>query len=541
MRYLVLPILVMTVLVAVATGCGGRARYDGRLVQADSLMQPSPDSALAVLSALDTLSGAADSAYRDLLLTQARYKTYQDITASDDSAITRALHWYRAHSGEREKFTRANLYKGAVMEVLGHVDSAMIYYKSAEAVADTTDYANLGQINTRIATLYLWYYVNPQLCYDKFKKSLEYYRLVGNKHLQIDCLFYMAGCSGVTHFGDSESLLSTASQLAIEIRDSANYFRCQELLCRQLAFQGDSLSRAKQIALHCLSNYPKYINNDLILDLADIYVKSGMSDSAMYYLDYVTEDESVSNPEQIKTRKYSILSKIAHIEGEESLSSHYDKLSHQVTDSIINNDQRYQIQQIENSFNNRQHVNTLSRLSHLYWIIFCLIVSAILVITLLVLGHLRRMRNIKAIIRELHNVRTDDYDRLLKQLDSKNNVTAQLLTNLITLIKSIDRNDAQYPTSKLAKQIKETILDVADNDFWYELKLHMDRKHNGLISELIQAHNLSKKDEQFIELCLCGFSNVLITIIMGYSTKYISNKRKNLSEKLGVELHYKSV
>ena len=65
--------LILIAAIFVVTGCGGRARYDGRLVQADSLMQPSPDSALAVLSALDTLRGAADSAYRDLLFTQARY------------------------------------------------------------------------------------------------------------------------------------------------------------------------------------------------------------------------------------------------------------------------------------------------------------------------------------------------------------------------------------------------------------------------------------------------------------------------------------
>ena len=108
-------------------GCG-RARYDARLVQADSLMWTATDSALAIVSALDTLYSTSDSAYRDLLLTQARYKCYQDITTSDDIAITRAMNYYRAHSGQREKLTRACLYKGAVMEELGHVDSAMYYY-----------------------------------------------------------------------------------------------------------------------------------------------------------------------------------------------------------------------------------------------------------------------------------------------------------------------------------------------------------------------------------------------------------------------------
>jgi hypothetical protein len=100
MQRLVTSILVMALLVALATGCG-RARYDARLVQADSLMWTAPDSALATLAAIDSLAGEANQAYRDLLMTQARYKCYADITASDDSAITRAMDDYRAHSAQR--------------------------------------------------------------------------------------------------------------------------------------------------------------------------------------------------------------------------------------------------------------------------------------------------------------------------------------------------------------------------------------------------------------------------------------------------------
>ena len=100
-KVLVGILLVAMGLVARVTGCGGLHRYDGRLVAADSLMQADPDSALAIVSAIDSLRGEGDRAYRDLLLTQARYKTYQHILASDDSAITCAIAWYRAHDGER--------------------------------------------------------------------------------------------------------------------------------------------------------------------------------------------------------------------------------------------------------------------------------------------------------------------------------------------------------------------------------------------------------------------------------------------------------
>ena len=153
-RLPVLISLVVAVLVTVVAGCGGMRRHDARLTAADSLMQSDPDSALAIVEAVcrDSLASEGDRAYRDLLLTQARYRCY--IPATSDSDISRALAWYRAHDGEGEKLTRALIYKGAVMEELSRPDSAMLYYKQAEATAAPDDYFNLGYSNLRIAELY---------------------------------------------------------------------------------------------------------------------------------------------------------------------------------------------------------------------------------------------------------------------------------------------------------------------------------------------------------------------------------------------------
>ena len=110
MRHLLTVILGLAVLVATVAGCGGAHRYDSRLAAADSLMRPDPDSALAIVKAVDrdSLATEGDRAYRDLLLTQARYRCYE--AATSDSDINRALAWYRAHSVEREKLTRALIY-----------------------------------------------------------------------------------------------------------------------------------------------------------------------------------------------------------------------------------------------------------------------------------------------------------------------------------------------------------------------------------------------------------------------------------------------
>ena len=168
--------IALLLLMAVTTSCGGAYRYDSRLAAADSLMHDLPDSALALIQAVNpaSLTRECDRAYHDLLLTQARYRCY--ITATSDSDINRALDYYRHHDSEREKLTRAYIYKGAVMEELGHPDSAMLYYKHAEATAAPTDYFTLGYVNMRMGSLYTDYYAFDGMGINKFEAALQYFK-----------------------------------------------------------------------------------------------------------------------------------------------------------------------------------------------------------------------------------------------------------------------------------------------------------------------------------------------------------------------------
>ena len=524
-------------LVVITTGCGGLHRYDGRLVAADSLMQPDPDSALAIVSALDSLAGDANLAYRDLLLTQARYKCYVDITAGDDSAVTRAMAWYRAHGGEREKLTRAYLYKGAVMQELGHVDSAMYYYKTAEVTADPKDYANLGQINTRIGALYKDYYADSQTCYDKYKQSLKYYQLAGNKKLQLSCLISMAGCSGIMHKEDTEQLLNQATKLAIELNDSLCYYLSQELLCRQLSYEGKSIPRAKQIAMHCLNDYRDYIDHDLLLDLADIYAYSGMLDSARYYLDLVTANAGMANLEQVQTRKYLILSNISRKEGNIALSAHYDMLSHQVSDSVSNDKQKYQIQQIENENNFEQTKNRVRTIHNLHWLVIGIIALAILALLLFAIYHYRRENYIKSLAEELQHARINRHEQLLEQVDTHNHVIGQFVKNMVSFMQTLmDASEKDGPTT-LRQRVKDGLGSITTGeDFWDALRAHVDLTHDGLISRIAEDPGMTSKDLKFIELCCCGFDYVEISIIMGYTPRYVLNKRKIIAKKMGIQV-----
>ena len=532
-----LGILLMLVLVAGVTGCDGLRRYDARLVRADSLMQPDPDSALAIVGAIDSLAGDANLAYRDLLLTQARYKCYVDITAGDDSAVTRAMAWYRAHGGEREKLTRAYLYKGAVMQELNHVDSAMYYYKTAEVNADPKDYANLGQINTRIAALYLDYYADMQICYDKNYQALRYYKLTGNKSLQLNSMLNMASCSGVMHKDDAERLLNQATELAIELNDSSNYYLCQELMCRQLSYEGKSIPRAKQIAMHCLNDYRDYIDHDLLLDLADIYAYSGMLDSARYYLDLVTVNPGMTNPEQVKTREYFILSRITLLEGDTALSKHYDMLAHQVSDSILNSSHRYQIQQIENENNFEQNENRVRTIHDLHWLVIGIIALAILAFLLFAIYHYRKMNYVKALTQELQHAKINRHEQLLEQLDTHNHVIGQFVKNMVSFMQTLMESSEKDGPTTLRQRVKEGLGSITTgDDFWDALRAHVDLTHDGLISRIAEDPGMTSKDLKFIELCCCGFDYVEISIIMGYTPRYVLNKRKLIAKKMGLQV-----
>lgn len=532
----------MLAVVALLTGSYGCGRYDGRLVQADSLMWADADSALAIVVGIgdSTLRGEHDRAYRDLLLTQARYKAYQPITARDDSTITRAMNWYRRHNGEREKLTRATLYKGAVMEELGRVDSAMIYYKTAEAAADSTDYANLGQINTRIGYLYRIVYADEQTCFEKYLLAYQYYEKCGNKEYLLNSLYNLILANSIIKQTDHEALYKKATTLAREQRDNHMLFDLYELRCRQLSRVDSTLSQAKKTGLYCLNNFGQYINNELLIDLAYIYTIENKLDSAKYFITMVDESLNPADKQLITARKLEVLSMIAKAEGNPFISSLHHVESENLSDTLLENEEKYDVIRIENDFNKRRQISFLSKVSSLHKTIQQLSQYVIVLIVALFILHLWRLRHAYAIIRKLDNTNHNALDRtqaLLDQLDARKTSVGHLVSNLVTILKScVSESDKRLSTTEFARQVQENITAVADDGFWKELKVYLDHEHNNVIST-IEAENpdVTDKDLRFIELSCLGFSYLEMAMILNYSPRYILNKRKIIAKRLGLQ------
>ncbi len=108
------------------SGCKRKnVAYDSRLVAAERLMEEHPDSAMMILDTISVgaFDSAADRAFYNLLLTQARYKNYQEFTA--DSIIASAVDFYR-DSQDSELLMRALYYHVVVARQLGRSDSDIV-------------------------------------------------------------------------------------------------------------------------------------------------------------------------------------------------------------------------------------------------------------------------------------------------------------------------------------------------------------------------------------------------------------------------------
>ena len=534
MKNILSVIVVALVLVAVVTGCGGMHRYDARLAAADSLMHDVPDSALALVQAVDpaSLTREGDRAYRDLLLTQARYRCY--ITATSDSDINRALAYYRRHDGEREKLTRAYIYKGAVMEELGLPDSAMLYYKHAEATADEKDYANLGQINTRIGSLYRRFYADEEICFEKYKKALSYYIITGNKAKQQNCYYNMAALASVSAIDDYKEYLKQATDLAIELKDSFNICQCLELKCRLKMIYDSDYDTAKQIADQCIHHYGKFITNELVLNLAFIYANKQMQDSARYFLHMA--EANINGNRRAEIQKYWTLSIISRNDGDTAKSNYYNGLKNKISDSIDNNTNKNHIQRIEYNSNSLEDNNKIERISNLKWILVYLLMCFLIAIIIFVLYHYRKVRTAKSIMHELENAILDKHERLLQRIDARDSVIEQFVHKLVFLMYA-SINASQIDSPKVfRRRVKETIGSIINDDFWKQLKTYLDKNNNNIITTISQNPKITETDLHFIELMCCGFSYIEIAITMGYSSNYISTKRRNLARKLKINI-----
>jgi hypothetical protein len=238
--------------------------------------------------------------------------------------------------------------------------------------------------------------------------------------------------------------------------------------------------------------------------------------------------------------------------GDTTLSNHYDKQAHQIEDSIHDNINKYRFQQIENT-NNKQQINDLKRfILEQGWMVTGLIVAsfAVAVLLLIILKQYRKNRLTNAIVSEMEQARNealmtssesavniDRHEELLEQIEEKDSVIETFVKNMVNFMQTtIDASEHDTP-KRIRERINDSISHIITNEeFWTSLRAFLDRNHNNIISRIAQNPKIKTKDLKFIELLCCGFNYLEIAITMGYTPKYISQKKDVIAKKLNLDI-----
>ncbi len=535
------PLIIILAVVAFLTACTPAAHYDGRLAAADSLMHDRPDSALAILQALhpDSLSTQGDHAYRDLLLTQARYKCY--ITATTDSAINRALHYYRHHSHEQEKLTRAYIYKGAVMEELGHPDSAMHYYKTAEATAAPDDYFNLAYTKMQMGALYRNNYAMDGKHIEKFEEAQAYFQKAKEEKYLLICMINLGSLYRLKNPDKSLSTLLSAKSFALQLNDTAQYYNCLKGLIETYYIQKD-YDNAYQLINEAFALGDIYHDLEFCTNAADVLAKLGMPDSAALILNLCRQPEPANVIEKIFYMES--VGEIALARGDTNTYVLMDNRCRHINDSLLALNSPMSIMKAELTQDKslQQQKHQQHRVTSL-WLI-AIIASLLMIIIIVGYQFYNRKHRYDKLISELRET-TDAKIRELEQLQDKindldiqDNKLKDYFDSHLWVMREIIEQCYHIPNSKLVQKLKNTLCYQEQNkDQWTKLNFYIDMRYNHILSKTMKQYpQLNDRDILLVALTTLDFSCIQIAMILGYSNPTsIGVVRQRLAKKMGID------
>ena len=532
-------------------GCHhGKPDYDSRLVAADSLLRCNkPDSALQLLHAIDarSLSGDGNCAYHALLLTQAQYRCYEDITS--DSVINIALDYYQHHAGEREKLTRAYIYKGAVMDVLGYPEAAMTHFKRAEATAAPDDHFNLGYALLRIGCLYRDCLAADSLDVISLKEALYHFCQIPDSLYILNCLSTLGNSYAARSINDRALVyLERADTLAKAMHQTAIEQLNLEYIADLKMFSHDvnDIVQAKDIALSLLAggDFAETEHDHLLLVASYTLARLHKPDSASYYLN---QADRYRLKDEMRIFYLRCQAELALCLGEIEQYRQFSEQAYDISDSLLSNSMQQQLRDVEAKYDNESlKYQTLKYRTN--WLLsllgvalaICALAIVVMVMRRMLASRQRQLRENEDTIERLNN----DIGHLTAQLNA-NQVMSEDLKQTIRhqievfsdLIEMHSTQSAYSPKKFSDKFERAYRMNLPDNSFWEGIRAYADSQLNGIITRTMEDHpSLSETDVNFLSLYCIDLPTTVIMACMGYREPHSAyNKKRRVAKTLGYE------
>ncbi len=543
----ILLVLIVSIATWLLTGCGGGSHDDPRLVAIDSLLTRQPDSALARLNDIEpsSLTNEGNRAYHALLLTQARYRCY--ITATSDSDINQALAYYQRHSSDREKLTRAYIYKGAVAEELGDPEGAMRHFKSAATTVPADDEFLQGYIKLRIGNIYRNHLVADSSDVMMFKEALSHFKQVPDSFYILTCLSEIGSSYLKTNRDSVMPYLTQAREMAQRLREDDLVLINDIFIDEYKAFSNDPalINEAKEHALSLIcSNEDCNDYQSLLMIAALTLAKQNKADSASHYMN---QAKSVLMSVQETLFYYCCQAEVARSQGDVMRYQYFVEKEQHINDSLTTNAMQVTLRDVEKKYDNEVLKNEKQRYRSMLAIA---IVGGLLALSLLVLTwvvfsnrmqeHQRRLKERDDQIDRMHEEALELSARLKNDVEMSDKLKNALKHQLQVFIQLMEVYNSRHANnhSRLKKVLEMTFKSKKpDENFWEDIQAYADSTHGNLIGQLRETNkNLIESDLRVLSLCCCHLPTSVIMACMGYNESHsVYNKKRRIAELLGLE------
>lgn len=537
-------IALIAILTALLTACTEMTGYNTTLVQADSLMNLHPDSALNMLESIstDSLKTKADRAYHALLLTQARDKNY--IVQTDDSLIQVAVRYYDTHENAplqaRAYYCWGSLYRDrndysqAIDKytiALSHING-----RSENAELKASLYSNLG---------YLYYTQGLSTEADSIYQRAE---LLAKSQKDTASLCYTLSQRGMISLEQGKTYYPKAEQQMQQALSIGKAFSDSTILVpiyHSLSMLYSLMPKPGQALLYARLNYSGLKDTQhcyrTFLLLGNAYFINGQYDSAGIFLQKILKAERYYDT---KADACMRLSEIAQKKGDMETSILLERKRTMYQDSAQINQQGHDILNTVIA-HERNNSNTISKRSTY---ILCTVSTIFLAISFVCIFYFRKKHlQHKAEKKEWEETLQAEIAkanlRRKQELAEKERENATLQEKVSQLVvKKPTHRQEEYKTSALYIKVSRITKDLQkvetkenlNEEEWSQFTALTNAGWYGIITYLDERYNLSAEE---IRICCLYLAQVPV-IHMGHflhiqSRSTIQARTKNILLKMG--------
>lgn len=501
--------------VIVLLGCSDKdCKY---LQSADAILNEQPDSTFCMLLKIDyDKLSKKNKAYYTLLFVSAKYKQYMLI--ENDSLINIAVDYY-TNNFEKDKLTRALMYKKGVLSNIDYNKLASDCYKDAEVIADTSDYLILGLLNTCLGELYQRTYIGIDEDIIRNKQALYYYRKTEHKLFESYSLSSIGKLYNNRNRDSALLYIDQAIDLAKQNNDKQTLFNNKFLKACLYRHYGVNYHEAKKLLLEVYRNRDSVIvDGALFMELSNLYVKLGQMDSARYIA-----QQFPKRIESTDTISYDMmLEQIALVRGDYKNAYFHYQVSDRIADSIMRNNQSHELystdKQFDNTITNPKAENyRLGNTVHNYIIAIILLVFILATICIFIL--LQRKRRLEI-----------EKDRVIDQLL----ITQDMLNRNINTINDLNKIIEQK--LELEQSLKAIVADrMQIHRDLMAIKYQFGEKPEFFIRQFDKVMSFNKKSKAESEVVI-RMVNQLNNNIIDYIVESNPDAKLNDNDKLLLSL-----